>query len=189
LRFGKPVVKTTSEVVVYRLGSNGEDAHDRKQSHARDRIEDDDWPPHPCANSGKRRGERVAGMIEALVAADAAGKRPRPHDSQSDRGDRRPEKGCRRVGRRLRSSHENKGRHEGKEDRSAGHDKGGGDNDRPFGVANVGQRARRSLHDKARDGGNRHHEADLILRPMPLRQEIDREIGSKPLANISEEEV
>jgi len=45
LRFGKPVVKTTGEVVVYRRGSNGEDAHDRKQSHARDKIEDDDWPP------------------------------------------------------------------------------------------------------------------------------------------------
>ena len=56
-------------------------------------------------------------------------------------------------------------------------------------MAHVNQRARRSLHDKAGDGGNRHHEADLIFRPMPLRQEIDREIGSKPLANISEEEI
>jgi len=128
-------------------------------------------------------------MIEALVAADAAGKRPRPHDSQSDRGNRRPEKGCRRVGRRLRSGDKDKGRHEGKEDRGAGHDNGGGDNDRPLGVARIGQRARRSLHDKAADGGNRHHEADLILRPLPLRQEVNGEIGPKPLANIGEEEV
>jgi hypothetical protein len=126
---------------------------------------------------------------KALVAADAAGKRPRPHDSQSDRGDRRPEKGCCRGGRRLRSSNEYKGRRKGKEDRGAGHDNGGGDNGRPFGVTNVGQRARRSLHDKAADGGNRHHEADPILRPMPLRQQINREIGSKPLANISEKEI
>jgi hypothetical protein len=44
LRFGKSAVKTTSEVVVHRLASNGENAYDRKQSHARDKIEDDDWP-------------------------------------------------------------------------------------------------------------------------------------------------
>jgi hypothetical protein len=67
---------------------------------------------------------------------------------------------------------------EGKQDRGAGHDKGGADNDRSFGAARIGQRASWSLHDEAADGGNRHHEADLILRPMTLRQEINREIGS-----------
>jgi hypothetical protein len=56
-------------------------------------------------------------------------------------------------------------------------------------MAYVDQRARRSLHDKAGDGGNRHHEADFIFRPMPLRQEIDRKIGSEPLANVGQEEV
>jgi hypothetical protein len=56
-------------------------------------------------------------------------------------------------------------------------------------MAHVNQRARRSLHDKAGDGGNRHHEADFIFRPMPLRQEIDREIGSEPLTNVGQEEI
>jgi hypothetical protein len=78
LRFGKPLVKTTGKVIVYRLGSNGEDAYDRKQSHAHDKMEDDDWPPYPGANSGKRCREGIAGMIETLVAADTARKRVWP---------------------------------------------------------------------------------------------------------------
>jgi hypothetical protein len=30
---------------------------------------------------------------------------------------------------------------------------------------------------------------DPIFRPMPVRQEIDREIGSEPVANIGEKEI
>src|SRR5947207_13934817 len=73
-------------------------------------------------------------LPERLVAANAARKCPRPHESQSNRSNRRPE--------------------------------------------NTFRRASRGLHDKAGGGGNRHRKADLIFRPMPLRQEIDREIGS-----------
>lgn len=29
----------------------------------------------------------------------------------------------------------------------------------------------------------------MILRPVPLRQEVDREIGSEPSANVGEEEI
>lgn len=128
-------------------------------------------------------------MIERLIAANTARKRPGPQESQGDCGNRRREESFRRASRGLRSGDEHKRRHERKDDRGTGHNQGGGDNQRSFGVAHVNQRARRSLHDQAGDGRNRHDETDLIFRPMPPRQEIDREIGSKPLANVGQEEV
>jgi hypothetical protein len=44
------------------------------------------------------------------------------------------------------------------------------------------------LHDEARDGGKHHYEADPILRPMLLGEEINREIGSKSLSDIGQKE-
>ena len=60
VRRGRAIVKATGAVVIDRIGVDGEDAHDRKQSHAGQEIEDDDWPPLPGANPRKRRCKRVA---------------------------------------------------------------------------------------------------------------------------------
>jgi len=60
-------------------------------------------------------------MIPKVIAAIVGPKRLPPH---------RPPLVIRRPGQRKQ---------EGKEDRGAGHDNGGGDNDRPLGVARIGQ--------------------------------------------------
>ncbi|MET4720875.1 hypothetical protein ABIF63_004981 [Bradyrhizobium japonicum] len=59
----------------------------------------------------------------------------------------------------------------------------------PLRPRRIDQRASRRLRHDAGDGRNRHHEADAYLVPVLFGEQIDGEIGPKPVADVGEEEV
>ena len=132
----------------------------------------------------------VAGMVEGLVAADAAGERLRADDAERDRRHRGREHragGRRRCacvsGHRRRSSEERQG------ERAQRHRRGQRRSRLPR-LAVCGRSARRPASGPAGPAmpADRHHEADRGLVPVLHGQQVDGEVGPEPVAHVGQEE-
>jgi hypothetical protein len=70
-----------------------------------------------------------------------------------------------------------------------GHRDRAGDYQRPLGGCPIDERANRCLRDDRRDAADPHHEADRGLVPMVGQQEVDRQVRTQTIANVSQKEV
>jgi len=70
-----------------------------------------------------------------------------------------------------------------------GDDQGCADHHQTLRPGRVDQRAGRRLRGDAGDRRDRHHHADARLVPFLFGEEIDGEIGAKPLADIGQKEI
>jgi hypothetical protein len=89
----------------------------------------------------------------------------------------------------LRDRDRPKARDQRKQQRGERDDHCRGRHQQPLRPRRIDQRARRGLRQDSGNGGDRHHDADAGLIPFLLGEKIDGEIGSKPVADVGEEEI
>ena len=181
------------EIVVDRIRRHEQhraDAKDRERGH---QPEHDDRPEDIGGAAGDRGGDGVSGVVEALVAADAARERLRSDDAERDRRDGRREDRARDAGDGLRRADEIEIRDERKREAARRHGQRAGDNDRSLATRGVDEGACRRLRDQPCEAGDRHHQPRRRRVPALARaahgDEVDREIRPEPVAHVGKEEI
>jgi hypothetical protein len=127
--------------------------------------------------------------LKALVAADAARKRPWPDNAEGNRGNRRRKQGLRCTRHRLHRRHCDKALHPRQRNRSECHEPGRCHKDRALGRSCIHQRPCRRLRQQRGDAAHGHDDADGRFAPPLNSQQVDRQIGAEAIANIGKEEV
>ena len=183
------VVKAACEVVIDGTLGDCQHAHQARDRVRRQQIEHDGRAEAISRDARKARRERIAGVVERLVAADAPGEGLVPDDPQGDRSESRAEDGGGGMGGGLRDRHVREiGHPREQERRRRDQERRNGDGD-ALCPRRVDERSSGRLCQNSGGSRNRHHDADAGLVPFLHRQEIDREIGAKPIPHVGQEEV
>ena len=180
---------TARYVVIYGFGvdpKHGDDARNRKGGdHPEHRTRIDQRPGGACKDSSYN----VAAMVERLIAPNAMGKLPPPHDAKADRGNCERENCVGGAGDGLRNRYRPKLRIDGHNDgRQSNGDRADGDK-RPLPFHGIHQRAARASRDHGRDACDGKHNADLSGIPMLTGEKEYREEWPKTVLHIREKEI
>ncbi len=128
-------------------------------------------------------------MVEGLVAPHAPRKSPRAHHAERHRRDRRRKDRSRGAGHSIHDGDRTERRQPRQRERPDRDDEGGRDEQLEARMAAVDEGPGGRLREDPGDAADRHHHADGGFVPVVLREQIDREIGSEPVAHVGEEEV
>ncbi|MGY3660181.1 hypothetical protein ACVJ19_006844 [Bradyrhizobium sp. USDA 376] len=183
------IVQPAGQVVIDGPLGDREDADEARDRHGAEKVEDDARSEPIGGKPGKHRRDRVAGVIERLVAANPAGEGGVAEDAERNGCNRRRKDRGGGLRYSLRDHDWQECRKQGKRQRGRCHHDGGDNHHQPFRPRRIDQGPGRCLCHDAGDRRDRHHQANACLVPMLLGKEIDGEIGPEPVADVGEEEI
>ena len=186
---GSAVVQPAGQVVIDGALRNCEDADQARDRHRAEKVKHHSWPEPVGRDARESSRHRVAGVIERLVAADPPGEGGMAENAERDGCDCRRKDDRAGLGDALRNRDRNEARKQRQRQRCERDHDGCNRHDCPLCPRDVDQRTRRCLRHDTGDGRNRHHQTNTRLVPMLLGEEIDGQIGPKPVADVGEEEI